>query len=247
MGAFAHGVHHITKNIMARGKNYKKSLELLEEGKLYSLTEAIDLVKKTSTTKFDSSAEVHMNLGIDPTQADQQLRKTVSLPHGTGKTLRVLVFCGDEKVKEAKDAGAVEAGNEELVAKVAGGWMEFDKVVATPDMMKNLGKIAKTLGQKGLMPNPKSGTVTTEITKVVKDLQGGMVEFRNDKQGNLHNIFGKVSFSEAQLEENLKTYLKAIRDAKPSGVKGTYVKSITLTSSMGPGIKLDVNETLKAL
>lgn len=232
---------------MAHGKKYRKAAELLEEGKLYGLTEAVDLAKKTSTTKFDSSVEVHLNLGIDPTQADQQLRKTVSLPHGTGKTLRVVVFCGDEKVKEAKDAGAVEAGNEDLVAKVAGGWMEFDKVVATPDVMKSLGKIAKTLGQKGLMPNPKSGTVTTEIAQVVKDLQGGMVEFRNDKQGNLHNIVGKTSFSEAQLEENLKTYLGAIRDAKPSGVKGTYVKSITLTTSMGPGVKLDVGETMKSL
>jgi len=230
-----------------KGKKYRKALELLEEGKLYTLAEAVDLAKKTSVTKFDSSVEVHMNLGIDPTQADQQLRKTVSLPHGTGKTLRVVVFCGDEKVKEAQDAGAVEAGNEELVAKVAGGWMEFDKVVATPDVMKSLGKIAKTLGQKGLMPNPKSGTVTTDVAKVVKDLQGGMVEFRNDKQGNLHNIVGKVSFSEAQLEENLKTYLKAIRESKPSGVKGTFVKSITLTTSMGPSVKLDVNETMKSL
>jgi large subunit ribosomal protein L1 len=232
---------------MKRGKKYKGALELLEEGKLYSLSEAVALAKKTSTTKFDGSLEVHLNLGIDPKQADQQLRKTVSLPHGTGKTLRVIVFCGDEKIKEATGAGAIEAGNEDLVAKIAGGWMDFDKVVATPDVMKSLGKIAKTLGQKGLMPNPKAGTVTTEIAQVVKDLQGGMVEFRNDKQGNLHNIVGKVSFTEAQLEENLRTYLKAITDARPSGIKGTYIKSITLATSMGPGIKLEINETVKSL
>jgi large subunit ribosomal protein L1 len=232
---------------MKRGKKYKGALELLEEGKLYSLSEAVALAKKTSTTKFDGSLEIHLNLGIDPKQADQQLRKTVSLPHGTGKQLRVIVFCGDEKVKEAEESGAVEAGNEDLVAKIAGGWMDFDKVVATPDVMKSLGKIAKTLGQKGLMPNPKAGTVTTEIAQVVKDLQGGMVEFRNDKQGNLHNIVGKVSFTEAQLEENLRTYLKAITDAKPSGIKGTYIKSLTLATSMGPGIKLEINETIKSL
>ncbi|MDP4007576.1 MAG: 50S ribosomal protein L1 [Candidatus Peregrinibacteria bacterium] len=232
---------------MAHGKKYKKSLELLNVEKMYTLAEAVDLAKKTSTTKFDSSVEVHMNLGIDPAQADQQLRKTVSLPHGTGKTLRVIAFCGDERVKEAKAAGAIEAGNEDLVKKIEGGWMEFDKVVATPDVMKSLGKIAKTLGQKGLMPNPKSGTVTTDIEGVVKDLQGGMVEFRNDKQGNLHNIVGKVSFSEAQLLENVGTYLKAINDARPTGIKGTFVKSITLTTSMGPGIKVEVNETLRGL
>ena len=230
-----------------RGKKYKKALELLEEGKLHGLAEAVELAKKTSTTKFDSSVEIHMNLGIDPTQADQQLRKTVSLPHGTGKTLRVIVFCGDEKIKEATGAGAVEAGNDELITKIAGGWMEFDKVVATPDVMKNIGKIAKTLGQKGLMPNPKSGTVTTDVASVVKDLQGGMVEFRNDKQGNLHNIIGKVSFTEAQLEENLRTYLKAIRESKPSGVKGTFIKSITLTTSMGPSVKMEVTENMRSL
>lgn len=232
---------------MAHGKKYKKSLELLDAEKMYTLAEAVDLAKKTSTTKFDSSVEIHMNLGVDPTQADQQLRKTVSLPHGTGRTLRVIAFCGDERIKEAKAAGAIDAGNEDLVKKIEGGWMEFDKVVATPDVMKSLGKIAKTLGQKGLMPNPKSGTVTTDLEGVVKDLQGGMVEFRNDKQGNLHNVVGKVSFSEAQLIENVSTYLKAINDARPTGVKGTFVKSITLTTSMGPGIKIEVNETLRSL
>lgn len=232
---------------MAHGKKYRKALELLEAEKAYPLKEAVALAKKTSTTKFDSSVEVHLNLGIDTVQADQQIRKTVSLPNGTGKKLRVIAFCGDEKVKEAKATGAIEAGSEDLVKKIEGGWMDFDKVVATPDVMKSLGKIAKTLGQKGLMPNPKSGTVTMDIAATVKDLQGGLVEFRNDKQGNLHNIIGKVSFSEAQLEENLRTYMQAIVEAKPSGVKGSFIKSITLTTTMGPGIKIEVNETLKSL
>ena len=232
---------------MAHGKKYKNAASLIEAEKAYALKDAVALAKKTSTTKFDASVEVHLNLGIDPVQADQQLRKTVSLPHGTGKKLRVIAFCGDERVKEAKAAGAIEAGSEELVKRIEGGWMGFDKVVATPDVMKSLGKIAKTLGQKGLMPNPKSGTVTTDIAGVVKDLQGGLVEFRNDKQGNLHNIVGKVSFSEAQLEENIRTYLQAIVEARPAGIKGVYVKSLTLTTSMGPGVKVEINETLKSL
>ena len=232
---------------MAHGKRYRAASELVDRENFYSLSEAIDLAQKTSNTKFDASVEVHLNLGIDPKQADQQVRKTVTLPHGTGKKLRVVAFCGDERVKEAKDAGAVEAGNEDLVEKISGGWMDFDKVVATPDVMKSIGKIAKTLGQKGLMPNPKAGTVTNELAQTITDLQGGLIEFRNDKQGNLHNIVGKVSFDKAKLEENLKTLLKAISDAKPSGVKGTYINSLTLTTSMGPGIKIDVNETLKSL
>ena len=232
---------------MAHGKKYKNAASLIEAEKAYALKDAVALAKKTSTTKFDASVEVHLNLGIDPVQADQQLRKTVSLPHGTGKKLRVIAFCGDERVKEAKAAGAIEASSEELVKRIEGGWMGFDKVVATPDVMKSLGKIAKTLGQKGLMPNPKSGTVTTDIAGVVKDLQGGLVEFRNDKQGNLHNIVGKVSFSEAQLEENIRTYLQAIVEARPAGIKGVYVKSLTLTTSMGPGVKVEINETLKSL
>ena len=240
-------LNHLTLITMTHGKKYRKALELIEEGKMYHLSEAVALAKKTSTTKFDASVEVHLNLGIDPKQADQQLRKTVTLPHGTGKKLRVIAFCGDEKVAEAQNAGAIEAGNEDLVAKIAGGWMDFDKVVATPDVMKSLGKIAKQLGQQGLMPNPKSGTVTTEVGEVVKNLQGGMIEFRNDKHGNLHNTIGKVSFSEAQLEENLKTYLKAIIDARPTALKGNYIKSFSLTTSMGPGIKLDVNEVVKSL
>jgi large subunit ribosomal protein L1 len=214
-------------------------LEKVDSEKLYTLEEAISLAKETSTTKFDSSVELHMNLGIDPKQADQQLRSTVALPHGTGKTVRVVAFVGDDKVKEAKDAGAIEAGSEDLIAKVEKGWLDFDKAVATPDMMKELGKIARTLGQAGMMPNPKAGTVTPDVGGAIADIMKGQVEFRNDKQGNLHNVVGKVSFDDKKLLENLQTYLKAVMDKKPSGVKGNFIKSMTLTTSMGPGIKLD--------
>lgn len=229
------------------GKKYKSALELVEAGKLYNLDDAVALVKKVSTSKFDGSVEIHLNLGINPAHADQQIRKTVSLPHGTGKKMRVIAFCNEENVKEAKAAGAIEAGKEELIAKIAEGWMEFDKVVATPDVMKDLGKIAKVLGQKGLMPNPKAGTVTTDLKGTIADVQGGMVEFRNDKQSNLHNIVGKVSFSEAQLKENISSYLNAIIESKPSSIKGTFVKSITIAPSMGPGVKIEVNETLRSV
>lgn len=229
------------------GKKYRKAAELVDVTKLYALDEAISLVCKVSTSKFDGSVEVHMKLGIDPAQADQQIRKTVSLPHGTGKKLRVIAFCGDDQRKAAMDAGAVDAGKEDLITKVMEGWMEFDKVVATPDVMKDLGKVAKVLGQKGMMPNPKSGTVTTNLSSTIKDLQGGLVEFRNDKQGILHNIVGKLSFGEAKLKENLSTYLKAVSDAKPSGVKGTFIESITLAPSMGPGVHVEVNETIKSV
>ncbi|PIQ77115.1 50S ribosomal protein L1 [Candidatus Peregrinibacteria bacterium CG11_big_fil_rev_8_21_14_0_20_46_8] len=223
---------------MAHGKKYRNAKDLIED-RLYQLDEAIALLKKTATTKFDSSCEVHMNLGIDPRHADQIVRGTVAMPHGTGKKVRVIAFVTDARVKEAKDAGASEAGLEDLVKKIEDGWLDFDVAVAEPAAMKHLGKIAKTLGQKGLMPNPKAGTVTPEITKTIGEIIKGKVEFRVDKLANLHNIFGKASFDEAKLLENVKTYLKAIVQAKPSGAKGVYVKSLTLTTSMGPGIKID--------
>lgn len=223
-----------------RGKKYKAAMEELKEKEFYTLDEAVALLPKTSTTKFDASCEVHMKLGIDPKHADQIVRSTITLPHGTGKKVRIAAFVPDEKVKEAKDAGAVEAGNADLIDKVNGGWLEFDIAVATPDMMKEIGKIAKVLGQKGLMPNPKSGTVTPEPGNVISELMKGKIEFRNDKLGNLHNVFGKVSFGEDKLKENLKTYVKAVQDAKPTGVKGVYIQSITLSTSMGPGISIDV-------
>jgi large subunit ribosomal protein L1 len=230
---------------MKRSKNYKAAKDLLKEKEAYDLDEAISLLLQTAKTKFDSSCEVHMNLGIDPKQADQALRGTMNLPHGTGKKLRVAAFVPEDKVKEAKDAGAIEAGADDLIEKVNEGWSDFDIAVATPDMMKNIGKVAKILGQKGLMPNPKSGTVTPEPGKIIEELMKGKIEYRNDKLGNLHNIFGKVSFGEAKLKENLETYIKKIMEIKPSGIKGTYIKTITLTTTMGPGIKLDVNSVTK--
>lgn len=224
------------------GKNYRAAKELLAEKEFFTIDEAIPILLQTAKTKFDATCEVHMNLGIDPKQADQQLRGTLTMPHGTGKKLRVIAIVSDEKVKEAKDAGAVEAGGEDLIEKINDGWLDFDIVVAMPSMMKQIGKVAKTLGQKGLMPNPKSGTVTDDIGETVGEIMKGKIEYRNDKQANLHNIFGKVSFGDEKLKENLKSYIKTIVDIKPSGVKGVYIKSITLATSMGPGIPLDVQD-----
>lgn len=229
---------------MKKGKKYTASLEKVDRTKVYTLAEAVALVKETATAKFDSSVEVHMNLGIDPKQADQQLRSTVSLPHGTGKSVRVIAFVSDDKVKEAMDAGAIKAGSSELIAEIEKGWMDFDVAVAVPDMMKDLAKIARALGQAGKMPNPKAGTVSPEVTKVVKDIMKGQVEFRNDKTGNLHNTVGKASFTTEQLVENVKTYLKAVQDKKPEKMKGTFVRSLTLCSTMGPGIRVDIVDAL---
>lgn len=227
------------------GKKYREVKKLVEKP-FYEIGEAVALLKKTSTVKFDASAEVHMKLGLDPKQADQLIRGTVVMPNGTGKKVRVIAFVPEALVKTAKAAGAVEAGLEDLIEKIVKGWMDFDVAVAIPDVMKGLGKIAKTLGQKGLMPNPKAGTVTTDIEKTIGEIIKGKVEFKLDKLANLHNIFGKISFTEAQLEENLKAFLKAIAAAKPSGAKGIFVQSITLASTMGPGIRLDVNKALVA-
>lgn len=225
-----------------RGKKYKEAKKLVEEKEFYTLDEAITLLAKAKVAKFDSSCEIHINLGVNPKHADQMVRSTVVLPHGTGKKLRVIALCGEDKVKEATDAGAVEAGFDELVKKIAEGWLDFDIAVASPDVMKGIGKVAKILGQQGLMPNPKAGTVTPNVGAAIKEILGGKIEFRNDKLANLHNLFGKISFGEEKLKENLKTYLKAIADAKPEGSKGTYIKSITLSTAMGPGIKLDTAE-----
>lgn len=225
------------------GKKYREVKKLVDKP-VYELGEAVALLKKTSPTKFDASCEVHMKLGLDPKQADQLLRGTVVMPNGTGKKVRVIAFAAEANVNAAKTAGAVEAGLEELIGKINKGWLDFDVAVATPDVMKSLGKIAKTLGQKGLMPNPKAGTVTMDIAKTIGEIMKGKVEFRMDKLANIHNIFGKVSFSEAQLEENLKAFLRAIVAAKPAGAKGIFVKSIAVCSTMGPGIHLDVNKAL---
>ncbi|MCX6734839.1 MAG: 50S ribosomal protein L1 [Candidatus Peregrinibacteria bacterium] len=226
------------------GKKYTELAKLVEAGKAYDLSEAVALVKKTSPCKFDASCEVHFNLGLDTKQADQNIRTTVSLPHGTGKDVRVVAFVGEESAKEAKAAGAIEAGTETLIQKIEKGWTDFDVAVATPDQMKALGKVAKILGQKRLMPSPKAGTVGPDFAKIIADLKKGKVELRVDKEGNLHNIFGKVSFTEGNLKENLKTIIKTVLDVKPGSAKGNYMNSLTITSSMGPGIKVDVSKAV---
>ena len=229
------------------GKKYRAAAEKLEGKEMVSLEEAIKLLKETATTKFDSSCEIHMRLGIDTTQADQIVRSTLVLPHGTGKTVRVIAFVPEDKVKEAKEAGAIKAGLDDLIEDISKGFLDFDIAIATPDVMKNLGKIAKILGTKGLMPNPKAGTVTPDVGTTIKEIAGGRVEYRTDKQGQIHQIFGKVSFSDEQLSENLKTFLKAVSDSKPSGVKGTFIKNIAVATSMGPGIKLDMSKVMGEL
>jgi large subunit ribosomal protein L1 len=230
-----------------KGKNYKKVSELVDRNKVYTLDEACALLKQTSTTKFDASCELHVKLGVDVKQAEQMVRSTVSLPHGTGKNIRVIAFVNDNQVKEAKEAGAIKAGLDELIEEILKGWMDFDVAVASPEVMKNLGKVAKTLGTKGLMPNPKAGTVTPDIGKTIGELKKGRVEIRTDKQGQMHNTFGKVSFSAEDLKENLMTLVKAIVDTKPAAAKGTYINSLAVATTMGPGIKLDTSSVLTQL
>jgi len=217
----------------------KAAQEKIEKGRLYSIKEAIQLAQDTATAKFDESIEVHVRLNVDPRHADQQVRSTVVLPHGTGITKRVLVLAMGEKVKEAEEAGADYVGGEDLVAKIGGGWLDFDAVIATPDMMKSVGRLGKFLGPRGLMPSAKTGTVTFDIADAIKEIKAGRVEFRVDKFGIVHNGVGKKSFSAAQLYDNVKTIYQAIIKARPASVKGAYVKSFALASSMGPGIKID--------
>jgi len=230
-----------------KGKKYRASAEKLSKKEYYSLIEGVRMVKETAATKFDSTAEVHFNLTLDPKKAEEALRGTVMLPHGSGKTVKIAAIVTDDKVKAAKAAGADAAGLDDLIEEFSKGKVDYDVIVATPDVMRHLGKIAKILGQKGLMPNPKSGTVTPDVTKAITELKKGRVEYRVDKEGNIHTIFGKVSFKQEELENNLKVMIKTLRDAKPSTVKGTFMNSITLATTMGPGIKLDINEVLKAL
>lgn len=230
-----------------KGKNYRTSLDKLKEKEFYELTEAIKLLKETNTVKFDPTAELHFNLNIDPKKAEQALRGTVTLPHGSGKAVKIAAIVTDDKVKAALAAGAAAAGLEDLIEELGKGKINYDVIIATPDVMKSLSKVAKVLGQKGMMPNPKSGTITDDIEKTIKELVAGRVEYRNDKEGNIHTIFGKLSFKEEELENNLKTILKIVRNAKPSTVKGTFINSITIASTMGPGIRLNVNETIKNL
>lgn len=229
------------------GKKYRKAAEKIDKNKLYSLVEAVKLARESATTKFDSSVEVHTRLGIDPKKSDQIVRSTVALPHGTGKQLRVVAFVSEDKAGAAKKAGAVDAGEDDLIEKISKGWLEFDVAVATPDVMKKLGKVAKTLGQKGLMPNPKAGTVTPDVISAIGEIQKGKVEFRGDAYGILHNIIGKASFGEDKLLENLKTYLRAVNDAKPKAVKGVYIKTLALTTSMGPSVRIDAGGALREI
>jgi len=228
---------------MKRSKRYKEIVEKVDVDKLYSPMEAINLVKESANTKFDETIEVHIKLGVDSRKADQQVRGTVVLPYGTGKEVRVAVFAQGEKAQEASEAGADFVGAADLVEKVKGGWTDFDIAVATPDMMSNVGKLGKILGSKGLMPNPKSGTVTFDVGRAVKDIKAGKVEYRLDKTNNVHVIIGKASFSEKDLIDNYGVFLEEIIKAKPAAAKGKYLKGITITSTMGPGIKVDSTKT----
>ena len=224
---------------MKHGKKYAEAAKLVDKATLYDPSEAIALVKKTACAKFDETVEAHIRTGCDGRHADQQIRGAVVLPNGTGKTVRVLVFAKGPKLDEALAAGADYAGGEELIPKIQNdGWLDFDVVVATPDMMGVVGRLGKVLGPKGLMPNPKAGTVTMDVTKAIADIKAGKIEYRLDKTNIVHVPLGKASFSEEALEENFKALMDAIMKAKPSAVKGAYLKSITLTSTMGPGVKV---------
>lgn len=228
-----------------RSKKYRKASELIQAGEKYSVEEALDLAKKTSVTKFDSTVEVMFRLGIDPRKADQMVRGTVSLPHGTGKTARVIVFAAGDKAKAALEAGADEVGDTELIEKVAGGWTDFDAAVATPDMMGKVGRLGRVLGPRGLMPNPKTGTVTMDTAKAVADIKGGRIEFRVDKHGNMPFIIGNTSFDAAQLQENFWAAVQEIKRLKPASSKGRYILKATVSTTMGPGIPLDLAALVK--
>jgi large subunit ribosomal protein L1 len=225
---------------MKRGKKYQEAAKLIERGNLYDKAEAISLVKKSAVAKFDETIEAHIRTGCDGRHADQQIRGAVVLPHGTGKTVRILVFAKDAKAEEAKAAGADYVGAEDLIPRIQNeGWFEFDVVVATPDMMGVVGRLGRVLGPKGLMPNPKAGTVTMDVTKAVNEIKAGKIEYRLDKTNIIHVPVGKASFTEEQLADNFQTLIDAINKAKPAAVKGQFLKSVTLTSTMGPGVKIN--------
>ena len=228
---------------MKKGKKYVEAQSKIEKNKAYTKEEAIKLVKETAVTKFDSSIEIAMRLNLDTKKADQQLRGAIVLPNGTGKTKKVLVLAKGPKATEAKEAGADYVGDMDMIEKIQSeNWFDFDTLIATPDMMPALGKIGKILGPKGLMPNPKTGTVTMDIKKAVEDVKKGRVEYRTDTYGNIHALIGKASFTNDALLENLNAFVNVILKAKPSVVKGAYVKNITISSTMGPGVKIDLNE-----
>ena len=228
---------------MKHGKKYNESVKLVDANKFYDVDEAFSLVVKTAKAKFDESVEAHIRLGVDSRHADQQVRGVVVLPNGTGKTVKVLVFAKGDKVKEAEAAGADYVGGEELVAKIQGeNWFDFDVIIATPDMMGVVGRLGKVLGPKGLMPNPKSGTVTMDVTKAIADIKAGKIEYRLDKTNIIHCPIGKASFGEEKLAENFKTLMSAIVKAKPASAKGQYLKSISVSSTMGPGVRVSTSK-----
>ncbi|MFD6951105.1 50S ribosomal protein L1 [Nocardiopsis sp. TSRI0078] len=224
---------------MKRSKNHRKASQLVDRDKLYSPAEAVKLAQETSTAKFDATVEVALRLGVDPRKADQMVRGTVNLPHGTGKTARVLVFATGERAEQALAAGADIIGDDEMIEKVSKGFTDFDAVVATPDLMGKVGRLGRVLGPRGLMPNPKTGTVTPDVAKAVTDIKGGKIEFRVDRHGNLHFIIGKASFAEQQLVENYQAAIDEVNRLKPSAAKGRYIKKAVVTTSMGPSIPLD--------
>jgi large subunit ribosomal protein L1 len=223
---------------MKRSKAYRKADELIQD-RLYSPAEAVALARKTSTTKFDPTVEVALRLGVDPRKADQMVRGTVNLPHGTGKTARVLVFATGDRAADAEAAGADYVGADDLIERIQGGFLDFDAVVATPDMMGKVGRLGRVLGPRGLMPNPKTGTVTTDVGKAVSDIKGGKIEFRVDRHGNLHFVIGKASFTDRALVENYAAALEEVVRLKPAAAKGRYVKKVTVTTTMGPGVPVD--------
>ena len=228
---------------MKHSKAYRAAAEKIDQDHVYSPLDAVRLAKQTSTSKFDPAIEVAMRLGVDPRKADQMVRGTVNLPHGTGKTARVLVFATGERAEEARAAGADIVGSDELIAEVEGGRLDFDAVVATPDLMGKVGRLGRVLGPRGLMPNPKTGTVTADVTKAVTDIKGGKIEFRVDRHANLHYVIGKASFGEVQLVENYASALDEVLRLKPSASKGRYVKKVVMSTTMGPGIPVDPNRT----
>jgi large subunit ribosomal protein L1 len=231
------------------GKRYRALAEQVDREKLYEIDEAVGLLKQVANAKFDETIEVHLRLGIDPRHADQQVRSTAALPHGSGKVVRVLVFAEGDAARIAQAAGADYVGSDELIAQIQGGWLEFDVSLATPDIMRKVSGLGRILGRRGLMPNPKSGTLVPraeDLPRVIQEVKGGRVEFRNDRTGLVHVGVGRVSFSEQQIKENVLSLVDAVQRAKPSGAKGIYTRSITLTSTMGPGIRLDVAPTIAA-
>ncbi len=228
---------------MQRSKNYRTAAATINKDELYAPLAAVRLAKGSAKVKFDETVDVAMRLGVDPRKADQMVRGTVNLPHGTGKTARVLVFANAEKAEAAREAGADIVGGDELIEKVNGGWLDFDAVVATPDMMGKVGRLGRVLGPRGLMPNPKTGTVTPDVAKAVSDIKGGKIEFRVDRHSNLHFIIGKASFSETQLVENYAAALEEVLRLKPSSSKGRYLRKIAMSTTMGPGIQIDPNRT----